>query len=208
MRVFVRRVLRATLARTANQRASDRMPLCRAWIGLLNSTHDQRADGGARTFRAMAQPVMQWLWKIDGGTDCHAMIMAQVIEVRLMRVRGNLADDIHPYIKQDNNSYRHVFRDSLYFDGPTNTGRSQLFFFRSNWSLIDERSLPCLQICPVRHWRLNRSLRSCRVRLNSGPLFLLPHQSEMQSCGSAHSYHWKKNSVIRLSMCSCHVLWE
>jgi hypothetical protein len=48
--------------------------------------HDQRADRGARAFRTVAQSVMQRFWEIDGGTDCHAMIMAQAIEIRLMRL--------------------------------------------------------------------------------------------------------------------------
>src|ERR1700678_3782477 len=78
MGVLIRRVLRTTFARAANQRASDRMALCRTWIRLLNRMHDQRADGSAGTFRAISQLVMQRLWKIDRSTDCHAIIMAEM----------------------------------------------------------------------------------------------------------------------------------
>jgi hypothetical protein len=76
MRVLVRRVLQATFTPAPNQRAGDRMALRHTGVGLLNRTYDQRADGGAGTFRATSQLLMQQFWKIDGSTNCHAMIVA------------------------------------------------------------------------------------------------------------------------------------
>ena len=47
-------------------------------IGLFDGVDDQAADGCARVFGALAKLLVQRLGDIDGGSDCHDIIMSQV----------------------------------------------------------------------------------------------------------------------------------
>ena len=50
--------MRVRLARTANERTPHVFPLFRIGVSLFNRSHDQRADGGSRSLRAMAELVV------------------------------------------------------------------------------------------------------------------------------------------------------
>ncbi len=77
MRNLIFRKRRAKLPRTLNQRTRKKVTaLVGVRIGLLDRPHDQRTDGSPGFLGPIPQPVVQWVGKVNCGTDCHDMIMA------------------------------------------------------------------------------------------------------------------------------------
>ena len=77
MRILIFRKRRAKLPRTLNQRTRETVAaLVRVRIGLLDRPYDQRTDGSPGLLGPGPQAVVQWVWKVDCGTDRHDMIMS------------------------------------------------------------------------------------------------------------------------------------
>jgi len=77
MRILIFRKRRAKLPRTLNQRTRETVAaLVRVRIGLLDRPFDERTDGSPGLLGPIPQPVVQWIRKVDCGTDRHDMIMS------------------------------------------------------------------------------------------------------------------------------------
>jgi hypothetical protein len=83
MGILVHRVQGPSLAASGNQREGytptglwRRLP--RVGIDILDRTHDEGTDGDARGLCALFQPLVQWFWKLDGGSGWHELIMTQI----------------------------------------------------------------------------------------------------------------------------------
>jgi len=76
MRIFILRKLRPQPASTANQRTGNGLFPSGVLVDLFESIDDQAAYGSAGTLSPMAQAIVQRFRNIDGGSDCHIIIMA------------------------------------------------------------------------------------------------------------------------------------
>jgi hypothetical protein len=78
MGILVHGESRTTLAFGSNKRAGYTAALFGLRVSLFERPDDERADGGARRFSTVAEAVVEGFRDIDGGSDGHDMIMAQM----------------------------------------------------------------------------------------------------------------------------------
>jgi hypothetical protein len=70
---------RATLSFCSNERAGYATAFSGLRVGLFERPNDERADGRTGTLGTVAEAVMEGFRDINGGSDCHDMIMSQLM---------------------------------------------------------------------------------------------------------------------------------
>jgi hypothetical protein len=75
MRIPVFGECRPKLAGAGNERTRQILAFPGIAVDLLDRPNNKRANGRAGPFRPVSQVLVKWLWNIDGGSNCHDIIM-------------------------------------------------------------------------------------------------------------------------------------